>query len=321
MNHPGSIQSAIDAWLANAPGSLRTETGAITATYKSGGTSAKVDLAAYLATRAPATFAAVAKALHAAAQQLPELAPSSLLDIGAGAGSATWAVLGQWPGISQVTLFDNDPRFLKLAGDLATHADVPALSRARYMLGDIAAHLPEADVVVASYVLAERPPADTIRLARNMWAATTKLLLVIEPGTPAGFDRIRSVRTALIADGAHIAAPCTHTNACPMANGDWCHFTARLQRSRTHMHAKQASVPWEDEPFSYVAAVRQPVAAARGRILRPPKINKAGAALMFCAHDGLQQMTVPARETARFNAVRKLNWGDVVPASDLKATT
>ena len=42
------------------------------------------------------------------------------------------------------------------------------------------------------------------------------MLVLVEPGTPQGFARIREARAALIAEGAHIVAPCTHENVCPM---------------------------------------------------------------------------------------------------------
>src|SRR5262245_3141425 len=56
------------------------------------------DLAAraYLATRLPATYAAISASLTAAAEMRPDFAPRSLLDAGAGPGSALWAAAGIW---------------------------------------------------------------------------------------------------------------------------------------------------------------------------------------------------------------------------------
>ena len=52
---------------------------------------------AYLATRLPATYAAIRASLSAIADVRPEWTPRTLLDIGAGPGSALWAARDQWP--------------------------------------------------------------------------------------------------------------------------------------------------------------------------------------------------------------------------------
>ena len=111
--------------------------------------------------------------------------------------------------------------------------------------------------------LAEMPLAKARETAIALWKACENTLLVIEPGTPQGFARIHEVRVALLAEGAHLIAPCTHVNSCPIQPPDWCHFSVRLARRREHMHAKKATVPFEDEKFSYLIASRQPGALRR----------------------------------------------------------
>src|SRR6185312_7664120 len=103
------------------------------------------------------------------------------------------------------------------------------------------------------YVLAELREEAVAATARHLWSMATGMLVLIEPGTPAGFARIRAARAALIAAGAHVAAPCTHNKNCPMQGDDWCHFSVRLARSRDHLIAKAARVPFEDERYAYIA--------------------------------------------------------------------
>src|SRR5690606_17277708 len=56
---------------------------------------------AYLTTRLPATFAAIAASLAALAEILPGFHPRSVLDIGAGPGTATWAAASTWESVAE----------------------------------------------------------------------------------------------------------------------------------------------------------------------------------------------------------------------------
>src|SRR4029078_5400434 len=66
------------------------------------------DLAAkaYLATRLPATYAAVRDAMAKLAEMRPDFAPLTLLDAGAGPGTALWAASDCWPSLEQALLLE-----------------------------------------------------------------------------------------------------------------------------------------------------------------------------------------------------------------------
>ena len=180
---------------------------------------------------------------------------------------------------------------------------------AEILSGDLAIEKPQADLVVASYVLAEMPQKKAAEVAIDLWRSAGSALALIEPGTPDGFARVRAVRAALIEAGGHVAAPCTHDNACPMSGDDWCHFSQRLPRSRDHMLLKGANVPFEDERYSYVVVTRQKV--GRGaRILAPVLETKPGLTLKLCDETGLRAEFVAARDKDETRRVRKLGWGD-----------
>ena len=158
-----------------------------------------------------------------------------------------------------------------LALDLA--AGSARLGKIDYRQGEARALLAEAapaDLVVASYMIGEIGDAERRTLVDLMWAKTRDTLLIVEPGTPAGYGRIIAAREQLIASGAHVAAPCPHDGKCPLAPPDWCHFTQRLPRSRAHKQIKEADVPFEDEKFSYVALTRSPIARHPARVLAQP---------------------------------------------------
>src|ERR1700754_4561972 len=83
---------------------------AISQTYRGGCGSGTIrteaDALAYALARMPATYAAVAACLTALAEARPEFAPESLLDIGAGPGTATWAAAEAFASLGQFTLVD-----------------------------------------------------------------------------------------------------------------------------------------------------------------------------------------------------------------------
>jgi len=146
---------------------------------------------------------------------------------------------------------------------------------------------------------------------RGLWNVAGEMLILIEPGTPEGFACIRAARRSLIEEGAHIAAPCTHDQGCPMTGGDWCHFSQRLARSRDHMIVKSASVPFEDERYAYLAASRRPVPRGQARIIKPVVQQKPAVLLPLCDASGLHLKPVARCDKEQFRAARKKSWGDL----------
>jgi ribosomal protein RSM22 (predicted rRNA methylase) len=136
---------------------------------------------------------------------------------------------------------------------------------------------------------------------------------------PANWPAIRALRTGLIGSGWSVIAPCPGDGPCPVAAPDWCHFSQRLPRLRAHRAAKGADVPFEDEPFSYVAAAAPGIAIrpAAARILRAPKATKPATDFRLCTPTGLVEETVAARDRARERLTRKLRWGDEFPPAAL----
>ena len=317
---PPRLKAAADALLEDVSRrDLALRAQATSSHYRSGQGSAlaianPADALAYLVARLPATYAVAAATLSQLRDAAPDFDPASLLDVGAGPGTASWAVLETWPDLTHIAMTDSNPRFLDLARSLATAHET--LSRAQFIAANLghASELPRADLVLASYVLAEIAPPAQQRTVAKLWAATSDVLLLIEPGTPAGFERIRAARAQLIEQGAHVLAPCTHAKACPMTGTDWCHFSQRLPRSRDHMKAKGASVPFEDERYAWLAVSRARRSAFDGcaRVLAPPRDSKPGIELKLCTPDGLENRFVAKRDKEAFALVGKMEWGDSI---------
>jgi len=193
------------------------------------------------------------------------------------------------------------------------------LRAARYDAGDLVAlarGAAPADLVIASYTIGELAPDALTRAAYALWSATADILVVVEPGTPAGFARIRALRAHLIAQGAHALAPCPHDRACPIVDPDWCHFTQRLPRSRDHRLVKGAALAFEDEKFSYVALARSRRPVMGARVLAHPRVGKAAVSAKLCTANGIVTATAGRRERPRYAAQKRWRWGDRVLPPD-----
>jgi ribosomal protein RSM22 (predicted rRNA methylase) len=315
---------------------------AISQTYRSGGGSSTIrnesDALAYALARMPATYAAVVAGFNALSEIRPEFTPVSLLDIGAGPGTATWAAAQAFESLDAFSAIDANPALRSLALDLA--AASARLHGLNYAQNEASAGLrnaASADLVLASYIIGEMNADRQAALADLMWAATSDTLLVVEPGTPAGYRRILDLRRQLIARGAHVIAPCPHDRECPLAAfsdktgtasprenaskqkavPDWCHFVQRLPRSRAHKHIKGAELPFEDEKFSYVALARTPARQRPARVLAPPLVTKAAMRIKLCRPDGSTGFaTFPRRDRIGYSRVRRIGWGDIVDAPE-----
>jgi ribosomal protein RSM22 (predicted rRNA methylase) len=313
---PAALRAALEAKLQGVSRNAAAErAAAISRTYRDGGNSAAIrnetDALAYALARMPATYAADIASLNALAEIRPDFAPASLLDVGAGPGTATWAAAEALPSLQSFVLVDANDALCKLALDLAGDYG----RQITYQRGEAPALLAKADaadLVVASYVIAEMSEAERTALAALMWEKTRDTLLVVEPGTPAGYARIIALRQQLIAAGAHVAAPCPHNAACPLAAPDWCHFAQRLQRSRAHKQVKGAQVPFEDEKFAYVALTRAAIGQHPSRVLAQPAVGKVEVRAKLCTPAGLEMVRIPRRDKEAYAKARRWGWGDAV---------
>jgi ribosomal protein RSM22 (predicted rRNA methylase) len=149
-------------------------------------------------------------------------------------------------------------------------------------------------------------------VAPQLWDQAADTIVFVEPGTPAGYRRVLGARDAVLAAGGHTVAPCPHDLPCPLPADDWCHFAARLPRSRLHRRAKGAELGWEDEKFSYAVLTREPPPTAAARIIRQPQPRSGHINLITCEPDGIHRRTISRRQGPLYKAARDARWGDAI---------
>lgn len=276
----------------------------------------ELDALAYLAARFPATYAAAHASFAAIAEVRPDFAPTTALDAGAGPGTALLAATEAWPDLAEALLVEASPIFAALGQRLVNDAqDSPVTWRATWRIADIAAEDIDSaprDLVCLAYALNELDPARRHAVLERLWALTADILVIVEPGTSAGWRRILDARRQLIEQGAHVIAPCPHAYPCPLQSPDWCHFAQRVGRSRLHRQVKTAESSWEDEKFSYLAVARTPVSRTAARVIARPRKAGGHVTLKLCRPDGSAGQTLfSRRDGAAFKRAWRRDWGSL----------
>jgi ribosomal protein RSM22 (predicted rRNA methylase) len=290
-----------------------------------GYTRAQARSLAYLAARFPATYAAVSAALA----QIPDAALegcSSVLDVGAGPGTASWALGSRWPGITSARLLESNAEMLGHAAALA--GAFPAMQVTLHS-GDLAQQLklaPPCDLVVIAYVLSELPESEQAGLLGLAWEKARRGVFLLEPGTPETSRRMLAARAQWIASGGSMVAPCPQAGICPMdpahapavavagSREAWCHFSVRLQRRGLHKAVKGGALAYEDEKYCWVYVSKNPgPPSAPFRLHSDPHRVNRNISLDVCDADGKRRpLFYKRRETSAAirQAARQLRWGD-----------
>ncbi len=266
-------------------------------------------VAAYLAYRAPATFAAAAAVFRQVALQRPEWQPRSLLDVGAGPGVAAWAAVEQWPSLSELTLVEIEPAMIAAGREL--------LPDASWVEGDVAARAgrPSWSSRRTSSASSPQPPV------AQLWAQAADTIVFVEPGTPAGYRRVLDARAAVLDGGRPHDRAVPARPRLPAAGRTTGATSPSGSRARScTAQAKGVELGYEDEKFSYAALSREPVPPAAARIIRQPQLRSGHVNLVTCEPDGIHERTVSRKQGALYKEARSAAWGDpltVPPRSDV----
>jgi ribosomal protein RSM22 (predicted rRNA methylase) len=275
---------------------------------------------AYVLCRMGATFAADRRALGHLKDVLPNFAPKTVLDIGCGPGGALLASFEAFPSLENGVGLERSLEFKELFHLLFTqeYARDYKVSLRQTDLAVVPKTEEFYDICIASYSFGELSLA-----AQSAWmhslSKTTQVLLLIEPGTPLGFQNILEARRLAIELKAKIAAPCPHMKQCPqMGTKRWCHEQVRLFRTAIHKDLKGGSLGYEDEKFSYLVVVFDPevkIALPSHRILHVPQHRTGHSNFITCTQEGtVQKIVLSKKHGSTYKRAREALWGDIIEA-------
>jgi ribosomal protein RSM22 (predicted rRNA methylase) len=265
----------------------------------------------YLAVRLPAIYGVVARILHT----IPEDHIRTLVDVGAGPATALWAAQERFKHLRKAVLFERHPGMRVVGQRLAKELAHPSL-QVEWCPQHVehVQDLGTADLVILSYALGEIDFSHYERLMTAIYKAAGQFIVLIEPGTPHGFQAIKIARQALIALGGKVVAPCTHDRACPLVAGDWCHFSERIARSDLHRVVKRGDLAYEDEKYSYVIIAKgQHFRHKSARVIKMPLRRTGHVLLDLCDETGLHKVTYSRKDSTLYRNARKVRWGNLWP--------
>ncbi len=312
MQLPENLRQAVDLEIESSlHGDLQRAADRMTQQYHREGKNSTPlfsDLAgcrAYLAIRMPATYAAIHCVFKECRGGLPDFHPKSLLDFGAGPGTGCWAAAEWFDSLESIHCVEPSRLMREIGQKIARQSDRASICNARWS-EDL--RVESVDLALFSYVFTEMSAAACVKTLKEEWEHC-QVVAVIEPGTPVGFQRILQIRDWALAQKAHLAAPCPHTEKCPMPASKWCHFPARVDRSRLHKSLKAATLGYEDEKFSYLVFGKIPAQPFFGRVVDRPQKNKGFVKIFVCAEGALQEVSV-SRKNEAYRAARDIKYGD-----------
>lgn len=227
---------------------------------------------AYATARLPSTYAAVRNVFQRLKMSHlgdPSWSPQTMLDFGAGPGTAAWAARAVWPASrvrvtnveGSATMADIGYRIQRLVDDATSEVGLtrdthdeggsvdsfdsvdrsnPRSLDVRWVRGLPRDRIENRfDICVASYSLNELPgQMERHQLLNRLIRSATEYIVLVEHGTPHGFAIIEDSRRYVLKVSRklgmpfHVAAPCPHDGPCPLRDKRaWCHFSQRHIRT------------------------------------------------------------------------------------------
>lgn len=304
---------------------------------------------AYLAALMPQLYATVYVVLLELRKRLGKAwLPADVLDVGMGPGTGAAAFREVFVAQSAEKL-EREPELLVVEvndalRDRAEKIWRGAGARVFNRLGNIGK---KHDLLLAAHSLSDLKghPVQRDVLVRDLQSRLSPggVLVLIERGTPLGFESIARAREILLrAKDGHVVAPCPHDGTCPMyrqghqpERRQWCHFSQRLQRPAYLQKTKHAKDNTEDCTYAYLVYRQGPrpvsdtpaitgevsheaiVSASYSwpRIVLPPMKRHRHVVLDVCTpEEQIQRATVPRSQgDEQYRFARKAHWGDLLP--------
>ena len=277
-----------------------------------------LDTLAYLGLRASATYSQIWGAVDALCAIVPSWQPTTLLDLGCGAGSGLWALTEPPPSITQATALDQNAHFLTLGQQILNAAQEPltVVWQQANLLQSVQQGAATYDVVLLANVLNELNEQQRATVVEAAFKRCNGILLIVEPGTPVGSGIVQTAAQQLAPVGT-LLAPYLGNQFVSEA---WLHFPQRFTRPDFARRLRQSmresdlmASDWEEAKYSYVVVGKLiPEITPWARVIGPTQLTKGSITVPLLTAEGRLLARVLKRHKQAFLLAKKLRWGETV---------
>lgn len=283
------------------------------------------DALAYLGLRIPATYAQIYGALDQIKELMPSWKPQSLLDLGSGPGTASWAAKNIWPSIVETTAIDQYFDFLTIGKHLQKSAqmDIAMDWKQADVKKGVTTLDKQFDVVIIANVLNELSSAAADKVIGQAFDLCKNLLVIIEPGTPTGSSIIENASRKLSKAGKLLAPYIQNTFI--HTTDYYIHFSQRFIRPEFQRRIRQymrdtssMASDWEDAKYTYTVISKiEPELQPWGRCIGLVQTQKGFVEFPLLTKNRIQTVKVMKRNHQQYAFAKDLKWGQTIKEESL----
>jgi ribosomal protein RSM22 (predicted rRNA methylase) len=177
------------------------------------------------------------------------------------------------------------------------------------------------DLIIIGNVLNELTDLQREQLLSEAYAHCNGIMIIIEPGTPFGFQIVQTTAKAFSSKSILISPYIANTFV--QSDDYWIHFPQKFIRPEFQRNLRQQlrSSPlmasnWEEAKYTYVAIGKIPTNEQLwGRCIGPVTKQKGFLQVPILTKNGILDVKVMKRHKREYAYAKNLGWGQIIKMS------